>query len=175
MKLSRYVISFSIVIVCIATPSFAESEDWPKEFELEKYFIGKTTAWGIFENRQGELVRQFKVSIVGEMQDNELVLTEDFHYANGEQQTRIWRIERLENGGYQGRAADVVGNAVGEVKGNQLYWAYHLELPVGDKSYEVKFTDKMYLQPNDVLINRAIVTKWGFRVGEVTIVFLPDS
>ncbi len=173
MKLFKYVLSFSIIFLGMATPPLAWSQSWPSEFDLESYFLGETTAWGIFENRQGELVRQFKVTIVGEKQNGELVLTEDFDYADGEKQRRIWRIKRLENGLYEGRAADILGTAVGEVTGNTLHWDYQMKLPVGDKSYQVKFKDKMYLQPDKMLINRAIVTKWGFRVGEVTLMFMP--
>jgi len=39
----------------------------------------------------------------------------------------------------------------------------------------VGFDDVMLLQSDDVLVNRAIVTKWGIKLGEVLITFLPES
>ncbi|MCU0972016.1 MAG: DUF3833 domain-containing protein, partial [Gammaproteobacteria bacterium] len=72
---------------------------------LEDYFLGKTRAWGIFQDRSGKLRRQFTVDIDGRLQDGELVLTEDFVYADGERSQRVWRIRRLDEHRYEGRAA----------------------------------------------------------------------
>jgi Protein of unknown function (DUF3833) len=164
-------ILFFLLLNGLVTPLAAT--EWPSDFVLEDYFSGEITAWGVFEDRQGNLKREFKVHLSGQKNQSELVLTEHFVYADGEKQTRIWRIKPSGPGRYEGRADDVVGTAIGELRENHLYWRYTLNLPVGEKTYKVQFNDKMYLQPDGVLINRAIVTKWGFRIGEVTIVFMP--
>jgi hypothetical protein len=140
-------------------------------FDLFDYFAGDTRAWGIFESRSGELKRQFTVDIRGEVEGNLLTLTEDFVYADGETEQRIWRITRLDEHRFEGRADDVVGTANGLAYGQALNWRYTLRLPFRDSTLEVKFDDWMYLQPDGVLINRAKVSKFGFRVGEVTLFF----
>ncbi|MGB5763043.1 MAG: DUF3833 domain-containing protein [Sedimenticolaceae bacterium] len=140
-------------------------------FDLFAYFEGETRAWGIFQDRSGNLKRQFTVDIRGEVEGEELTLTEDFAYADGEVQQRIWRIRRLDAHRYEGRADDVVGTATGLAYGNALNWRYTLRLPFRGSELEVKFDDWMFLQGDDVLVNRATVSKFGFTVGEVTLFF----
>ena len=46
-----------------------------------------------------------------------------------------------------------------------------MDLPVGDRTIRVRLNDWLLLQPDDVLINRARVTKFGVELGELTIFF----
>ncbi|MGV6827698.1 MAG: DUF3833 domain-containing protein [bacterium] len=140
-------------------------------FDLFEYFEGDTRAWGIFQSRSGELKRQFTVDIRGTIKGKELTLVEDFLYADGEVSQRVWIIESLGDGAYRGRAEDVVGAAEGVSAGNALNWQYELELPYKNSLVKVRFDDWMYLQPDNVLINKASVSKFGLKVGEVTLVF----
>ena len=64
-----------------------------------------------------------------------------------------------------------MGVAQGEAVGNALNWRYTLALPVGRKVYNVKFDDWMFLMDDEVMLNRAVMSKWGFRLGEVTLEF----
>lgn len=141
-------------------------------FELERYFTGYTRAWGLFQDRAGNVKRQFTVDIHGYRDGEDFVLDESFLYNDGERQTRTWRIRNLGEGRYEGRAADVIGVAQGVARGQALNWRYTLALPYGDGTLAVDFDDWMLLQPDDVLINRATVRKFGLRVGEVTLFFL---
>jgi hypothetical protein len=65
----------------------------------------------------------------------------------------------------------VVGEAVGVASGNALNWAYTLRLPVDGKVYEVQFDDWMYLMDNRVMLNKAVMSKYGVKLGEVTLSF----
>lgn len=138
---------------------------------LEDYFQGRTEAWGLFEDRFGRVRRQFKVDVDGSFDGRELTLVEDFVYADGEEDRRIWRITSLGDGRYEGRADDVVGAATGEALGNALHWEYDMQLPIGDSTWQVHFDDWMLLQNDGVLINRATVSKFGITLGEVTLFF----
>ena len=138
---------------------------------LEEYFAGKTRAWGIFEDRFGTLRRQFTVDIDGRWDGRTLVLDERFVYRDGERDRRVWTIEKVGPNRYQGRADDVIGVATGEAKGNALSWRYNMDLKVGDSTLRVHFDDWMFLQPDNVLINRARVSKWGVELGQVTLFF----
>ncbi len=148
-----------------------EFKDSGPTLRIEEYFLGKTRAWGIFEDRFGRLRRQFTVSIHGRIKDGELVLDEHFEYADGERDRRIWRIRKTGEHAYEGRAADVIGVAKGEAYGNALNWRYDMDLPVGGRKIRVTFNDWMFLQPSDVLVNRARVTKFGIEIGQVTLFF----
>jgi len=142
---------------------------------IEDYFSGETRAWGIFEDRFGNLRRQFVVDITGTWDGRELVLDERFDYSDGEQDRRIWRIVKTGPNTYEGRADDIVGVATGEASGNALNWRYDMDLKVGDGSWRVHFNDWMFLQPSGVLVNRARVSKLGFEIGEVTLFFAKEQ
>jgi hypothetical protein len=144
---------------------------------LEEFFAGDTVAFGIFEDRFGNLRRQFRVALNGAVTGNRLVLNEQFLYEDGEAATRIWTIDNLgpdADGSirYQGMAADIDGVASGRIAGNGLNWAYDVSLTMGGTATKVHFDDWIYRQSDEIAINRAYVSKFGMEIGSVTIVFL---
>ncbi len=145
-------------------------------FVLESYFDGQTKAWGVFVDRFGTLRRQFIVDIDGTWDGQQLVLDESFVYDDGETDRRVWRIRKIDEHSYEGEADDVLGVAKGKSYGNALNWQYRLALKVGeDETWNVRFNDWMFLQDENVMINRAEVTRFGFLIGEVTIMFRKES
>jgi hypothetical protein len=138
---------------------------------LEDYFSGRTRAWGLFEDRSRSVRRQFVVDIDGMWDGRVLTLDERFAYADGARERRVWRITKLGDHTYEGRADDVVGVATGVCYGNALNWRYCLRLAVHGRTLRLNFDDWMFLQADDVLINRAVVSKFGLTVGQVTIAF----
>lgn len=147
------------------------------QLDLFQYFQGECQAWGVFEDRFGRLRRYFQVSIEGVVDSSgdepRLTLTEDFRFDDGERSQRVWRIRQLAEQHYEGEAEDLLGKAQGEVQGNCLSWRYHMRLTIGKRQYTVKFDDRMYLLPEQVLVNRARVSKWGLTLGTVSIFFQP--
>lgn len=138
-------------------------------FELDRFFNGELVAHGMVQDRSGKVLRRFRVDMVGRWTGNRGVLEEDFVYDDGERQRRVWRLEKLPGGGYRGTADDVVTPARGEARGYALNWRYTLAVPVDGKLWHIDFDDWMYLLDEQRLINRAEMSKWGFRVGEVTL------
>ena len=145
------------------------------ELRLEEYFNGKLDAWGMFQQRDGKVVKRFKVIVDARWEGDQGILDEQFTYSDGTNQHRIWRIEKTGPESYTGTADDVVGVASGKVAGNSLHWIYTLKLPVDDKVYEVEFDDWMFLQQDGVMINRSVMKKFGIRLGEVTLFFRKRS
>jgi hypothetical protein len=47
-----------------------------------------------------------------------------------------------------------------------------LRLPVDGSVYEVQFDDWMVLVDERVMLNKAVMSKFGFRLGEVTLAFI---
>ena len=139
--------------------------------DLASYFNGKVTAHGIFQDRSGQVVRRFTVDMEGRWEGNQGVLDEHFTYSDGKKDRRIWRLTKHADGRYTGTADDVVGTASGQTSGNAFQWAYTLRLPVDGKTYEVQFDDWMYLVDERVMLNRATMSKFGIRLGEVTLSF----
>ena len=66
---------------------------------------------------------------------------------------------------------NVIGQAAGESGGNAFNWKYTLALPVDGRVYHVNFDDWMFLMNENVMLNRAVMSKFGFRLGEVTLSF----
>jgi len=139
--------------------------------DLRQYFNGTLEAHGIFQDRSGEVVKRFTVIIDASWQGEVGTLDERFTYSDGSTQRRVWTITRTGEGRYVGRADDVVGEARGEEAGNALRWRYVLALPVDGKVYNVDFDDWMFLMDDRVMLNRSVMSKWGFRLGEVTLSF----
>jgi hypothetical protein len=139
--------------------------------DLRQYFNGTLEAHGIFQDRSGEVVNRFTVIIDASWQGEVGTLDERFTYSDGSTQRRVWTITRTGEGRYVGRADDVVGEARGEEAGNALRWRYVLALPVDGKVYNVDFDDWMFLMDDRVMLNRSVMSKWGFRLGEVTLSF----
>jgi Protein of unknown function (DUF3833) len=156
---------------CASAPTPADySRETPK-LDLRSYFSGPLTAHGLFTDRSGKVVRRFTVRLVGRWEGNQGVLDEDFSYSDGETQRRVWRLTDLGQGRYSGRADDVVGEAVGQAAGNALNWRYTLALPVDGRVWHVQFDDWMYLMDERVMLNKAVMSKFGITLGEVTLAF----
>jgi hypothetical protein len=138
---------------------------------LREYFNGTLDAHGVFTDRSGRVVKRFTVLMVCTWTGNQGVLDESFVYSDGSTEKRIWRLTDHGQGHYSGRADDVVGEAHGQVKGNAFRWGYTLALPVDGRVWHVDFDDWMYLMDERVMLNKATMSKWGVRLGEVTLSF----
>ncbi len=147
------------------------------QLAVERYFDGRTKAWGFFEDRFGNIKRQFVVDLTGRSEADTFVLTEDFRYDDGETERRVWRIRRLDEHHYEGRADGVVGTASGAAYGNALNWCYDFNLKVGETTWRVAFDDWLFQQDDEVILNRATLSKLGITLGRVSIFFrkLPPS
>jgi hypothetical protein len=138
---------------------------------LENYFNGTVDGWGMFQDRNGKVIKRFVVVMRCTWQGDTGVLDEDFIYSDGTKEKRIWTIKRLGNGRYVGTAADVVGQAEGVAKGNALQWKYTLALKVDDKTYNVQMDDWMYMIDDKVMLNKTAMSKFGIHLGDVTLSF----
>jgi hypothetical protein len=161
-------------ILTLAGCSTADVEQYAKQtpvLDLKRYFDGKIDAWGMFQDRSGEVVKRFKVNIDASWKGDTGTLDERFTYSDGSTQRRVWTITKLSEGRYRGTADDVVGEAKGEASGNALRWRYVMALPVDGKVYNVDFDDWMFLMDDRVMLNRSVMSKFGYRLGEVTLSF----
>ena len=154
-----------------ASPGIENYAGEKPELDLQQYFNGTIDAWGVFTDRSGQVVKRFTVVMDCRWNGNEGVLDEDFTYSDGTKQRRIWRLTRLPDGRYTGRADDVLGVAEGQTRGNAFRWNYTLLLPVDGRIIEVQFDDWMFLMDDRVMLNRATMSKFGVRLGEVTLSF----
>ena len=138
--------------------------------DLRAYFDGTVDAWGIVRNRDGTISQRFTVVIQSNWQGDTGTLDETFTYPDGHTQKRVWTL--VKNGDrYVGRAADVVGDALGEAAGNAFRFRYVLDYPRGDSTVHLNVDDWMYLMDDRTLLNRSTISKFGFEIAQVTISF----
>ena len=166
------IIFFTFAITGCSAIDVRQYENNEPRLNLFDYFSGETTGWGIVQDRKGRLLRQFVVHIKGTVSGSDrLTLDEEFLWNDGERSQRTWILDQTDAHEYTGTAADVVDQAVGTLYGNVLNWKYRLNLEVDDRTWKITFDDWLYKVSEDLVINKAIMSKFGFRVGEVTIVF----
>jgi len=146
-------------------------KDTEPEIKIEKYFEGQVKAWGILQDRKGRVTRQFEANMLGKFENNILTLEEDFFWKDGETQRRVWKIKKIDEHNYIGTAPDVVGEAKGVSYGSAFKFEYNLMIPFKGKNIKIRFDDWIFKQDEKVAINRATLTKFGFKVGELIVFF----
>ncbi len=140
-------------------------------FDFRQYFDGTVHAHGLVTDRGGKVLRRFVVTLRCAWVGDAGTLDEQFVYDDGERQQRIWHVRRRPDGGWLGTAGDVLGEAVGAAAGPAFNWRYTLKLPVRGTVYEVQFDDWMYLIDERTVINKAVISKFGVHIGDVTLSF----
>ena len=160
-----------LLLAGCAGPGVEQYREEKPVLDLATYFNGTLDAWGIVRNRSGKVTKRFHVEMTGKWQGGNGTLEEDFTYADGSKSRRVWNVTKIDANHYRGTAADVVGEAVGEARGNALQWRYVLAVPVDGKIYNVDFDDWMYLMDDEVMLNKSGMRKFGIGIGEVIVTF----
>ena len=172
----RLLASF-ILILLLNSCSEMKPEDYKNTkpiIKIEEYFQGNVKAWGMLQGRSGEVKRQFVADMKGEFDGQNLILDETFIWNDGEKQERRWTIKKVGDNRYEGTAPDVVGIAKGVSFGSAFKFEYKLLVPYKDKKIKIKFDDWIFKQDEKTAINKATLTKFGFKVGELTVLFVKD-
>lgn len=165
-KLVVMVLLAALVTGC-GSISVQDYREMQPHFIPEQFFSGRLTAHGVVMNRGGRVTRHFNADIQASWEDGIGTLEEDFVFDDGEQQRRVWTLTPDGDGGYIGRAGDVVGDGALSFAGNAVFLDYVLRVPYRDGSIDVRVDDRMYLVSPDVLVNESKLSKFGFGVGRI--------
>ncbi|MDX2258151.1 MAG: DUF3833 family protein [Hyphomicrobiaceae bacterium] len=151
--------------------SATTEQPMPPPFELTTFLEGRSQAWGVFEDRFGRLRRRFQVELHGFWQDGRFVLEEHFSFDDGLRERKTWVIEPTVAGAFTARAEHVVGTAEGKPDGEVIRMRYQYRLAIGARDVIVTLDDRFYRIDDNHVCNRAAVSKWGVKIGELTIFF----
>jgi hypothetical protein len=163
---------FTLLIFLVAGCSTQRVEDYAAtnpSLDLRTFLNGELRAYGMLQNRSGKMTRRFTAELQGSWSGERGVLEEKFEFDDGEIQYRTWQLQHDGNGHYSGTAGDVFGTAAGDARGSVFNWQYALEVPYSDDTITVNLDDWLYLVDERHLLNRTTLTKFGFRVGELTL------
>jgi len=169
--------ALTLILTGCGGVNIQDYENTKPELKIEEYFQGRTTATGVFQDRFGKVRRRFTVDIEGDWdpENRRLTLKEDFVYDDGKTEQRVWEITKTGENSYEGTADKVVGKARGKTAGYAFNFNYLFDLSVDGNTWRVRFDDWMYLQPGGrILFNKATISKYGIRLGDVYIFFEKD-
>lgn len=170
MKGRSLLVSLAAFLFGCSTADIADFRAEQPVLDLRTYFDGTIDAWGIVRNRDGTISQRFTVVIRATWQGDTGTLDESFTYSDGRTQKRVWTLAK-QGDRYVGRAADVVGDAIGETAGNAFRFRYVLDYPRGDGTVHLNVDDWMYLMDDRTLLNRSTISKFGFEIAQVMISF----
>ena len=166
-----FLVVFVLLSGCTGKPDLEDRSLGGPKLDLETYFDGTVVAYGQFQDVFGDVRRRFEVEIEGDWNGERLQLVETFAYADGSDEVRTWTLRKTGPDTWEGDAAGVIGQAVGEERGDVFNWRYEIDLPVPDGTLRVTFDDWMWRLDERRVLNRAYMSKFGVPIGEVIIFF----
>ena len=174
--MKKFIGFFLLILItgCANKMKPTDFKDQKPRLVIESYLSGNVKAWGVLQNRSGKVTRQFKADLNGKWDGKTLILDELFNWNDGEKQTRKWTINKIDENNYEGTASDVVGKAKGYSYGPAFKFEYVLLVPVKGKNIKITFDDWIFMQDERVAINRAVMTKFGIKVAELTVMFVKE-
>jgi hypothetical protein len=157
-----------------AAPGVTQFAGTMPAFDPMAFFTGHVRSWGVIENRSGEPTGVITTDCVGTVEAGVLHMVQSLTEGGG---TRIreWQLRRTADGAYEATASDIVGVARGEASGRVFHWRYTLALSPGNALKDVGFDQWMYGMADGSMVNRAVLSKLGVTVAEVTEHFVKGS
>jgi len=164
----------SSLSACASLPEFA-APTAPKTLILEEAFVGQTLGEGVVVNSLTGAKTTFSVVINGTWDGKILTLIEDFTFGDGSKDRKTWNITKTDAGRYRGTREDVLGSADVRQDGPAVRLDYDVTLRTGFGGINVRFRDLLYLQDDRTIANKAVVSKFGLRIGRVEITMHPGQ
>jgi hypothetical protein len=162
----------AVLAGCATAPDFPAAAP-SKQLVLEKAMVGRSVADGVFINALTGGETRFKAEINGKWTDNILTLVEDFTYTDGSTERKTWRLTKTAEGKYSGTREDVIGSAMVFQDGPAVRLDYEVTLNTGLGDIDVRFRDIMYVNDDGSISNTATVSKFGLRIGRVSLTMQP--
>jgi len=143
-----------------------------KKFTLEGFFAGETKAKGTIFSKTVGASRSFNMTTRGTWDGKVLTLIENYQYAAGDREQRVWRFTKTGKGTYTAKSKEILKDATVTIKGRVASFKYQKKLPRPGKSpIKVSFTEQWSLKKNGVLASTTKLTKL-VRVGREAINFV---
>ena len=170
IKISTIGVLLMSLLSCSGDTILKYQNNNPK-LDIKKYLNGNLEAVGILKNRSGEVTRYFTVKMNAKWNGNVGTLAEEFVFDDGEKQSRTWTFTFADEENFTSSAGDVIGLGKGRQLGNALIMKYVLRIPYKNSTLDLNMEDWIYMVDDKTLINTTTMRKFGFKVGELVVVF----
>ena len=134
---------------------------------LVEAFEGRTVGQGVFRAPLAGIERRFTADLNGRLSGDTLTVVEDFVYEDGQQDRLTWVFTRTGPGTWDGRREDTVGTARVTEDGRIIRLAYTADFRSTEGVTRLGFEDVIFRPAPDLVVNEAIVTRWGLPIGTV--------
>lgn len=135
--------------------------------DIRKVLLGPIQSEGVIFGPNGRMTSRFVAKMEGKWDGDSGTLAEDFHYANGSTQQRLWTLTVGPDGEISGTAPDIIGKAQGRQSGATVQMIYRIRLPEDASGHVLDVVDWMYLMPNGTILNKSEMRKFGIKVAEL--------
>lgn len=147
----------------------ADYKETSPTLNIQDYFSGPIKAWGIVQDRSGKVIQRVNIDMVGKWDGDNGTLAETLNYFDGRIEKRTWILKKVAPNKFIGTADGIVGQAIGESNGMAIRWNYVMTIPVDSKTYDITFDDWMFMMDKNIMVNRSYMTKFGFKVAEISL------
>ena len=162
-------IAAMLALAGCATAPVLDAAAGRKPFVPEQFFRGPTYAQGEFVNVIDGSKRGVRAIINGRFDGRALILVEDFAYSDGERDRKTWVLTKTGPTTYSGTREDVIGAAQGRLDGGLFRLTYQASVKTKTSAYDLTFDDVLGYEPDGSVLNRAVVSKLGVKIGEITL------
>jgi uncharacterized protein YaiE (UPF0345 family) len=158
-----------VIMLSGCSSKIEDYTDTTPVFSVQDYFTGPIKAWGIVQDRSGKIVQRVDIDMVGTWTGDTGTLAETLKYYDGRVEKRTWQLKKVGENKFTGTAEGIVGTGTAESNGMAIRWQYVMTIPVDGKNIDIKFDDWMYAMNDNILVNRSYMSKFGFKVAEISL------
>ncbi len=168
--LSGGIVAMGLALLgCATVPSAPPKIAAP--LTLVEAFAGKSTGKGEFKvwltGDQRRFTAKLNGTVTGPMGARRLTVVEDFIYDDGDENTLTWVFDEQGAGRWTGRREDTVGTALVIEEDGVIRLSYTADFVSPGAVTRLGFSDVIYDAGGGLIINDAIVTRWGLPVAKV--------
>jgi hypothetical protein len=137
--------------------------------DFADFFEGRSFGCGVVENRFGTIKREMSVEFIGTWRDDHFLLNEQFVYPDTGSEHRQWRLHRQGTDQFSSNCAETIGEGRLRVAEFGFTHEYVIRLMVRDWRVKLRFREAFITVSADKMLYRAVFSKWGIRLGAVSI------
>ncbi len=154
---------------CATVPPAPKSPATP--LTLVDAFAGRSTGTGLFQvwmtGDQRSFTARLNGTVTGKSGARRLTVVEDFIYDDGDKNTLTWVFDEVGPGSWTGKREDTVGLAEVVEEDGVIRLTYTADFVSPSGTTRLGFSDVIYDAGAGLILNDAIVTRWGLPVAKV--------